>query len=797
MSDDLVPASQSPYAATQLQQWQEQPQYGAPNPAKSPLDRPLAAILRYKWLMLAVVVLSTLAGVAATRLLTEQYEVQARIMIMTGNNQGEDRLGPIRSPGLLQPDDWTQLIRSFAIVDPVVRKLSLFLTPTRASDADVFRGFTVADSFRAGKFQLDIDRAKQHWVLMIAASKFALDSGTAADSIGRKLGFRWVLPPEALHGQGVRSVEFTVSTLRESAVQLTYRVNPHRSERSNFVWLTFEDRDPQRAAEILNEWVRQFVDIAADLKKQKLTEFSRTLEGQLQTQKQALDDAEKELETFRVQTITQPSEGAPVAAGLQETRDPVFKAFFDKSFEYEEIHRDVQFLRSLIRNLGRDSVPSDALLQINSVAAGPASRALQDAVNAYHAARANLASQRLIYKDEHPVIKQAVAELNSLKNEKIPLYANELLTTLRTREVEDSVRVGGMKVNLQEIPPRTIEEERLRRKRDAAARLFTDLQARHSEAELAEKSSTPDISVLDWAVAPLHPTKNTKPRLILMAFAGGIGAALALAILLDRIDGRLRYPEQATDDLGLPVAGTVPRFPKGGIDLNSAEQTYQLVESFRSLRMTVLQSGRGGPVTVAVSSPSPGEGKSLISANLALSFADAGLRTVLVDGDTRRGALHEMFGLQIAPGLTDYLGGGVDLKRVLMPTSHPALSVIAGGTRRRRSPEMITSPRLGALVEELRATHDVVIFDTPPFAAGVDGYAIASATGRLLVVLRVGKTARRMAAEKLRALDRLPVEVVGAVLNGIQLSGAYTYYGYVPGYEAEDEPEETAIVKMT
>jgi tyrosine-protein kinase Etk/Wzc len=180
-----------------------------------------------------------------------------------------------------------------------------------------------------------------------------------------------------------------------------------------------------------------------------------------------------------------------------------------------------------------------------------------------------------------------------------------------------------------------------------------------------------------------------------------------------------------------------------------------------------------------------------------MSFADAGLRTVLVDGDTRRGALNEMFGLQSAPGLTDFLGKRVDLDRVLMPTSHPALSVITCGTRRRRSPELITSPRLGALVEALRATHDVVIFDTPPLAAGVDGYAIASATGSLLVVLRIGKTARRMAAEKLRLLDRLPVEVIGAVLNGIQLTGAYTYYGYVPGYEAEDESEETAIVKAT
>jgi succinoglycan biosynthesis transport protein ExoP len=327
--------------------------------------------------------------------------------------------------------------------------------------------------------------------------------------------------------------------------------------------------------------------------------------------------------------------------------------------------------------------------------------------------------------------------------------------------------------------------------------LYTDLQNRYGAAQLAEAATTPDVSVLDPAIAPLLPTKNTAIKLILMGIAGGFGAAIALAILLDRIDGRLRYPEQATDELGLPIAGTVPQFPKGGLDQNSPEQMYQLVESFRSLRMSVMHASTGRSVSIAISSPSPGEGKSLISANLAMSFADAGLRTVLVDGDTRRGALHDMFGMPASPGLTDYLSGVVSLAEVIRSTAHNALSVVPCGTRKRRSPELLTSPRLTELVNYLRATYDVVIFDTPPLAAGIDGYAIATATGSLLVVLRVGETARRMAAEKLRLFDNLSVDIVGAVLNGINVNGEYSYYGYVPGYEAEDESEQTAVVKVT
>jgi capsular exopolysaccharide synthesis family protein len=337
----------------------------------------------------------------------------------------------------------------------------------------------------------------------------------------------------------------------------------------------------------------------------------------------------------------------------------------------------------------------------------------------------------------------------------------------------------------------------LRRARDVVAGLYTNLQNRFAEAQLAEASATPDVRVLDQAIAPLRPEKNTKPRILMIAILGGIGAGIALAILLDRIDSKLRYPEQATDDLGLPIAGIVPRFPKQGVDRNSPEQMFQLIESFRSLRMSVMQVSNGGSISFAVSSPAPAEGKSLISANLAMSFADAGLRTILVDGDTRRGALHEMFGLSSAPGLTDYLSGQASLSDVTRPTTHAALNIIPCGVRQKRSPELLTSERLPRLVAELRSSYDVVIFDTPPLAAGIDGYSIATATGHLLVVLRIGQTARRMAAEKLQMFERLPVDIVGAVLNGIQFEDGFSYYGYDSGYEATDEAEGSEMVKLS
>ena len=796
MSDHLVPSGPNSPNDGQLQGWQE-PRPMMPVIATSQLERPVAALRRYKWLILVVVLVAVAGGIAATRFVTPQYEVRASIMIAS-ESPLESRTGPIRSSGLLTSDDWTQLLKSFTIADAVVRRLTLYLRPDDyAKDSELFTGFSLAEKFAPGTYDLVLDRTGKRWVLAAKPSGVLIDSGAVGDSVGRGAGFSWIVPGNAFDGSGSRTARFTVVTPREVSVQLVSRLGTQRQQQSNFLLLTLQDSDPQLAARILNTWVGEFVSVAAALKKRKLVQFGQTLEGQLQTAKRSLDSSEIQLSSFRVNTITQPSEGGPIAAGLQETRDPVIRSYFDKKIEYDDIMHDVRLLQRMLA-AARDSLPSEALYQIRSVASGaPASQALRAAMTEYRAAEANLAGARVGYTDEHPIVRDLSSKVNSLRRVEIPQRAAELLASLRTRAVDDSVRIAGASENLRRIPQRTIEEERLRRVRDITSGLYTNLQNRYSEAQLAEASATPDVSVLDSAIAPLSPTNNTAPRILFLAIVGGLGAALGLAVLLDRMDGRLRYPDQVGAELGLPIAGTVPRIPKTGVDRNSPEQTFQLVESFRSLRMGVMHASDGRSVSLAISSPSPGEGKSLVAANLALSFADAGLRTVLVDGDTRRGALHEIFDVPSAPGLTDYLAGVVGLSEVVRPTSQSVLNVMACGTRKRRSPELLTSTRLPAMVAELRATHDVVIIDTPPMAAGIDAYSIAAATGGLLVVLRVGQTTRRMAAEKLRMFERLPVDIIGAVLNGISLEGEYAYYGYVPGYGAEDEEPGMQVRSVT
>jgi polysaccharide biosynthesis transport protein len=221
----------------------------------------------------------------------------------------------------------------------------------------------------------------------------------------------------------------------------------------------------------------------------------------------------------------------------------------------------------------------------------------------------------------------------------------------------------------------------------------------------------------------------------------------------------------------------------------SPEAVAQIVEAFRSIRMNVrYASGNQRNVVFGITSPGPGDGKSLVASNLALSFAEGGWRTVLIDADTRRGQLNATFDTATSPGLVEYLEGTSLLAEVFYPTRHDNLTIIPCGTRHRRAPELLATPRMQQLVASLAAEFDVVIIDTPPLGAGTDAYAIGTACGQLAVVLRANRTNLKMAKAKLSVLGQLPVTMLGAILNEVHTDSAmYQYYSYDPDYVLAEE----------
>ncbi|MDQ6771162.1 MAG: polysaccharide biosynthesis tyrosine autokinase [Gemmatimonadota bacterium] len=786
-SENIIPAERLPQHP--LANWAS-PGAEAPAAERPPFERPIGAIRRYKWIALGVFLLGLVGGLVAIRFVKPQYEVRATIWIEP-ETPLSDATGPIRSHELLNSSAWTELLRSYRIVDAVVQKLALFVQPENAADFGAFSNFGIANRFVPGKYQLVVDRTRKTWKLALKDGTFA-DSGSVGDSVGSRVGLRWVIPSSLFEGAAKKTINFTVSTPRETAVELMKQLKADLPEKSNFLWLRFTTGDPQLGELTLNTWLKEYVSVASGLKKRNVVQFASTLNGQLSYAERSLHGAERALENFRVHTITLPAEGGPVPAGLEATRDPALKSFFDQKIEYDDTRQDRDALERVIAGAKTGTVPWEAELLIPSVAKGSGAAALRQAFDQLHTKQAELAAKRETYTDQHPAVQELAASVRTLQNQTIPQLSSQLLVQLKQREGQFQQRISGASREMQAIPTRTIEEMRLRRAVAVSEGLYTMLKSRSAEANLAEASATPDVTILDSAVAPLRPTRNTAPTVLLLAILGGLGAAIGIAILLDAFDPRVQYPDQVTRELGLSIAGAIPKFPRGGADSRSPKQLSQLIESIRTVRMQI-QNVEGPPISIAVTSPSPGDGKSFVAANLAMSFSEAGFRTVLVDADTRRGVLHEMFQLPISPGLTEYLSSEESLTTVIRPTAYSRLWVMSRGARQKNSPELLSSPALPALAAELRGGFEVVVFDTPPLAAGIDAFAIASAARNLLFVLRIGQTNRRMASAKLELVDRLPVRIVGAVLNCVEPRGEFEYYKYSEGYDVTDETSKALV----
>lgn len=763
------------------------------------LGRVLSALNRFKWLVLAVLAVGSAGGVMATRLLTPEFQVQSTVLL-TGAQGGSQARGPLRDDALLDAQGWIDLLKSYSIADSVVMQLALYLEPEKAADSVVFRGFQLnRRQFYPGQYTLEI-----------AGPRYTLrdnigiinETGVVGDSIGRqRAGFLW-RPSKAVLGDS-RTIEFRVRTPRETSNGILQRLDVQLAQGSNLILLGLSGTPQQKPAETLNAWGEQFVRIAADLKTARLSQFVRILSAQRAEAEQRLRAAEMALTQFRVNTVALPSEGLAMKPGLSgiAMREPVFDQYFKDRYDLQTVQRDRQALERAAAGVTADNVPVEAILTIPTVASDPGAVTLRESLAELVKRQAELRVLRERFTDSMKVVKDALYGMQQLQTRTIPQHLAAFRAELAKREATMTGTIAKATSELQGIPARSIQQEAYRRELDNATQLYLSLQARSADAELSEKSAIPDVRILDQAVMPLEPSKNTAPRIILLAIAGSLGLGVGLAFLLDRLDRRFRYPTQATRDLALQILGVVPVVEQGR--RASAEKVANVVEAFRSLRMNVRYACMPSQkVTLAITSPGPGDGKSLVASNLALSFAEGGWRTVLVDADLRRGFLNETFELPATPGLIEYLEGTSPLDDVLNPTHHANLTVIAGGTRHRRAPELLATPRMQELVATLARSFDAIIIDTPPLGAGTDAYAIATATTHVAIVLRGGMTDVKMAKAKMETLDRLPVSVIGAILNGVQTDdGIYQYYSYDPHYalaavEDREEPEEAEVARI-
>jgi polysaccharide biosynthesis transport protein len=764
-----------------------QPHFGSRPPSEAggliDIRRYVAALKRFKWLIMVAPFFGLGVGLLVSRIMKPDY-VSSAMLWIESPGQGEQRgpqIGPIRQQQLLSAGSWVELLKSSLVLDTAVYQLEMYVQPRNAADSTVLRGLKLLEAFRKGGYRLELDPAADSATLFVRTlfKNIAVERVAIGDSIGRSMGLLWAPPAEAL-ARGAR-IDFDIQAPRIVSRGVSRKMRASIDPSGNFLRIELTGKDRESLPRIVNTVVTRYVSVAAELKREKLTELAHILDQQLRQAEGNLRDAENALESFRVQTITLPGERAtPVSPGLQQTQAPVLSNFFTMRIDLDNLRQDAQAISRALKQAS-DTIPIEALSAVGAVQTSELMVALRELTDK----RAELRSMRYRYTSEHPPLRQLAAAIDTIEKRTIPSLSGLLLSELAARETDLSGRIASASRELQQIPPRVIQEARLDRQVRIADNLFTMLQHRYEEAKLAEVSSIPDVRVLENAVVPQEPVKNLFIFLLLGGLAGGFGLAVVLALLLDQIDRRVRYPAQVTTGLGLPILGAVPHV---NAKVNGAG-TGPLVEAFRGLQLNLVYAeGNSGPLVVTVTSPGAGDGKSFVACNLALAFADAGYRTVLVDGDLRRSVLHRLLSAPESPGLSDVLSGNALGESVAQETEFGGLHFIPSGNRMSRAPDLLSSGRIAKLLTGLRERYSVIVVDSPPLGAGMDAYALAAATGNMLVVLRTGTTDREDAESKLQVVDRFPIRIFGAVMNDVRegrMYGSYSYY--MAGYEREGE----------
>ena len=735
-----------------------------------------ATALRYKYLVGALVLTGALGGYFGRLLVAPVYTASATILV-SRDASDQDR-GPIREAGVLESSGWIDVLRSSRVVDSVVLRTGYHIRGTTPEDRSLLASASTTSGYVDGGYKLIVEPNGQSYQLVTGKDEVVVQSGTLPDSIGGRVGLRWLVPQQP----GAREVPLYVARVRDASEELVADMRTFAPERAQFVTVELDGEDPARTTTVLNAWLDEFVRVAGDLKRRRAGEYMTILEQQVQLTQDRLRTAEGALETLRATTITSTDGGGPIAGGLESTRDPLMREFLTNRVGLEEVRRDREALTQMLREPAE--LTAERLSALPAVLASNA--ALREALNDLATREAKLRSQRQFYGDEHPSVRDLMASIDALKRQALPQLARSAADQLAYREQSLTRSLSTFSSELRRVPERSIEEARRRREVEVADGLYRSVLERYNEARLGAAALGADVQVFDYARASRYPSQNPRRRVLVGGLGAGLALAAALVFLLDLADRRLRYAEQVTGDLRLEILGHVPRIgPRASRDPIAAAQT---VEAFRSLRLRLQNDApRHDGFAVVLTSPDMADGKSLVSQNLALSCAQAGLKTLLIDGDIRRGKQHVAFNVEQVPGLVDVLERDLDPGEAIVPTGVDNLSLLPTGSRHVRVPELLDRDKLQRLFDRVRGEYAAVIIDSAPLGAGIDAFALGVACGTMALVLRMDQSNARTAAAHLDVLDRLPVRVIGAILNDVSTRNTALYTPYYAEYMLTDD----------
>jgi len=555
-------------------------------------------------------------------------------------------------------------------------------------------------------------------------------------------------------------------------------------KKTNIIKVSYNSTDPVLARDVVNTLVQAYLDQTISFKTEEASRTVKFVEDQLKGTRDELDQSEKNLQAYKsasgvVKLDTEAEELIKKLSEIEKDRAAVVLQ-----------RKQVEFALNALQEARRKGqIYTPAAFKDDPLISSMATRLTELEVQ-----RRGLVSDDT---ESHPQVKALRVQIDQIQRKLQATYETSRLN-LTKQETSIQQQLLEYEARMRTLPAAERDLARLLRLSKVNADIYMFLLQKHEEARIVKASTISNINVVDPAITPDSPIKPQKRKNLMLGLLVGLMFGVGAAFFLDYLDDTIKDEEEAKRALGWPLLAMIPAIDNESGSGGAAERTSRLVvmhkpkssvsEAFRGLRTAIhFSSFKHDSKVLMITSSFPGEGKTTIAANLALTFAQAGNRVVMVDCDLRRPSLNSVFEHSRTPGVTEVLAGDVSWKVAMHTTDIDNISLLSAGTIPPNPAELLCSDSMRGLLDELRANYDIVIIDAPPVIPVTDAPLLTALTDLVVVVVESGRIPLKAAQRMKELLQSVQAPVAGFVLNDRTslYSDSYGYYGkgyYGKGY---------------
>lgn len=548
---------------------------------------------------------------------------------------------------------------------------------------------------------------------------------------------------------------------------------------SRLVDIAFTSPQAAFSARVANAWADNFIQTNLERKVQATSYGRNLLERQLQIQKQRLDESQRQLVGYASsqEIINLPAQAGTTAGGPTAERSIVAD--------------NLAALNTALTQAIADRIEAEARYR----AGGTSAEALGNAaINNLRQRRAELAAQyqqlMVQFEPGYPAAQAVKSQIDQLdraigrEESRASGSVESAFRAATARENALQVRVNQLKSSYLDNRRRSIQYNIYQQEVDTNRALYDGLLQRYKEIGVANGVGVNNISIVDTADEPQHPSS---PRLflnILISLLVGLGLGAVAAFALEQMDEAFGDPGEVERKLGLPLLGSVPKVANDHAPRDELlDRKSDLVDAYLAISTNLgFTTEHGAPRSFSVTSTRPAEGKSTTALALATMLARAGKRVILVDGDMRSPSVHHLGNVGHERGLSNFLAGEDTIEPLTFGMADLGLTAMSAGPIPPNAAELLTGNRLAILIERLLDRYDHVVIDSPPVMGLADAPLIAARVEGVVFAVESHGIRATQVKTALGRLGAANVRIFGGVLTKFEARRAVYGYGYEYGY---------------